>query len=313
MSIEVLKPGMQTSIQDEGREGYMHLGIARGGVMDTLSMQLANWLVGNQPGQPVLEVCLIGPTLLFKQALSIAITGARFELSVSDKNGRKTPVNHDQTLQLKVGDTLHFGKRIQGARAYLAFAAKLDGKPILGSYSTHLLAEFGGLHGRALMNGDVIPLRQCRRRATRKLSRHSGQRYSGNYLLRCTDSVESAQFSPAHKAAFYHNSYKLSSASNRMGLRLEGESLVKLSLSEMVSSGLTQGSVQIPPSGLPIISSVDGQTIGGYPRIANVISADLFALGQLVAGDHINFAYVSVQQAQELLFAQQKNVADWYK
>jgi len=304
MTIEVIKAGMQTSVQDAGRNGYMHLGVAHGGAMDTLSMQLANWLVGNKPEQPVLEVCLLGPTLRFTQAVSIAITGAQFELSVVDKNGKAKPVHNDQTIQLKVGDTLHFGKRLQGARAYLAFAAKLDGKATLGSYSSHFLAGFGGLHGRAFKAGDIIRLRQCRRCATRKHD-NGAQRYSGKYLLRCTDSVETAQFSQAHKDTFYRNSYTLSSASNRMGLRLDGKALENLQLAEMVSSGLTQGSVQIPPSGLPIVSSVDGQTIGGYSRIANVISADLFALGQLVAGDQINFAYVTVAQAHGILANQQ--------
>lgn len=304
MTIEVIKAGMQTSIQDAGRNGYMHLGVAHGGAMDTLSMQLANWLVGNKPEQPLLEVCLLGPTLLFTQAVSIAITGARFELSVVDKNGKAKPVHNDQTIQLKVGDTLHFGKRLQGARAYLAFAAKLDGKATLGSYSSHFLANFGGLHGRAFKAGDIIRLRQCRRCETRKQD-NGAQCYSGKYLLRCTDSVETAQFSQAQKDAFYGNSYTVSSASNRMGLRLDGKVLDNLQLAEMVSSGLTQGSVQIPPSGLPIVSSVDGQTIGGYSRIANVISADLFALGQLVAGDQINFAYVTVAQAHDILVKQQ--------
>ena len=310
MSIEVLKPGMQTSIQDSGRSGYRHLGVAKGGAMDTLSMPLANWLVGNKATHPVLEICLIGPTLLFKQALSIAITGAQFELSVTSKNGKTRAVYNDQTIQLKVGDTLHFGKRLQGARAYLAFAAKLDSKAILGSYATHFLAEFGGLHGRALKSGDVILLRQCRRCPSRKLDK-AQQQYSGKYLLRCTDTVESAQFSQEQKNAFYRNSYTLSSASNRMGLRCEGEPLTSLDLPEMTSSGLTQGSVQIPPYGLPIISSVDGHTIGGYPRIANVISADLFALGQLVAGDQIKFVAVELAQAHDILAKQQQALATY--
>ena len=311
MSIEVLKPGMQSTIQDDGRSGYMDMGVAHGGVMDTLSMQLANWLVGNPPSQAVIEICLIGPALLFKQDLTIAITGAYFELSVSDKKGHVRTVFNDQTVQLKAGDTLHFGKRLQGARAYLAFAAKLDAKAILGSYATHILAEFGGVFGRPLKSGDVIPLRQCQRRVTRQLDSNIAQRYSGRYVLRCTDSVESAQFSQQQKEAFYQQTYKVSPSSNRMGLRFEGEPLAMQNMLEMTSSGLTQGSVQIPPSGLPIISSVDGQTIGGYPRIANVISVDLFALGQLVAGDQIYFAYIAVQQAQDLLLEQQKWLAQW--
>jgi biotin-dependent carboxylase-like uncharacterized protein len=311
MSIEVIKPGLQSSIQDRGRTGYMHLGVAKGGAMDPLSMTLANWLVGNSPANPVLEICLLGPTLRFKQAVSVAVSGAKFDIEVCSKEGTCLAVNVNQTMQLRAGDTLKFGKRLQGARTYLAIAATFDCEAVLGSCATHFSAKFAGFKGRALQVGDHLSLSHCEVRQTRTLPIHVAQQYGGKYLLRCVPSVETSHFSPAQLSQFYTRSYLLRSDSNRMGLRFDGEPLSMNDMDELISSGLSQGSVQLPPSGLPIISSVDGQTIGGYPRIANVISADLFALGQLVAGDKVNFSLVSLEQANDIYASQQRQLAPY--
>lgn len=300
MSIEVIKAGMQTSIQDLGRQGLMHQGIASSGAMDTFSMQVANKLIGNPTNHPVLEICLIGPALAFTQAMSIAICGATFELSVVNGKGSQK-VTNNQLIQIQAGDKLVFGKRQQGARSYLAFAAKLSIPKVLDSYSTHFLAQFGGLHGRQLITGDVIELTGCQIRAKTKILKQILPTYSGKYLLRCTSSVETEYFTTQQQRQFYTTKYTVTSASNRMGLRLQGSVLTDLPTQNITSSGLLTGSIQIPPDGLPIVSSVDGQTIGGYPRIANVISADLFALGQLVAGDQINFIQINIKQAHEIL------------
>lgn len=300
MSIEVISPGLQTSIQDLGRQGHMHLGVAKSGAMDNLSMQLANWLVGNALEHPVFEICLLGPTLRFTQALTIAICGAKFDIYLASEDRKRIAVNTNQSIQVKAGDTLHFTQRLQGARAYLAFAATLDCAPVLNSYSTHFAAQFAGFKGRALQKGDRVILSHCEVRKIKTLPKVLQQHYSGSYLLRCVPSVETEHFSEAQLTQFYSSTYVLRSDSNRMGLRFDAKPLTKLNMQELVSSGLTQGSVQIPPSGLPIISSVDGQTIGGYSRIANVISADHFALGQLVAGDKVNFTLLSQQDAQDI-------------
>lgn len=313
MTIEVVKSGMQTSIQDLGRSGYMHLGVAKGGVMDTLSMQLANWLVGNTPEQAVLEICLLGPTLRFREAVSVAISGAQFEITVTSQNGQKAVPSVNHTIHLRAGDTLTFGKRLQGARAYLAVAATFSCDAVLGSCSTHFSAQFAGFSGRALQTGDVLPLTQCNVRKTKVLPVDVIQQYSGSYHLRCVPSVETNQFSVGQQSQFFTTTYSLRSDSNRMGLRFDGEPLTMHKMEEMISSGLTPGSVQLPPSGTPIVSSVDGQTIGGYPRIANVISADLFALGQLVAGDKVNFSLINIQQAQTLYANQLTQLAHFIK
>ena len=308
MSIEVIKAGMQTSVQDGGRPGYMHWGVAPGGAMDRLSMCLANSLLGNPPMHPLLEVCISGPVLRFTRKMSIAICGAQFEMWKVNKQGKQS-LARNQSVKLQAGDELHFGKRIQGARAYLALAAQIDCLPVLGSRATHFQAGFGGVTGSALQNGDVVALRDCQLRPTKTLPSAYQQSYSGKYLLRCCDSVESSLFSYAGRHAFYQQTYQLSHNSNRMGLRLTGEPLPEQAIADITSSGLLPGSIQIPPSGIPIIAGVDAQTIGGYPRIANVISADLFALAQLVPGDKLNFVQLSIENAQALLRAQQRSLA----
>lgn len=310
MSIKVIKGGMQTTIQDFGRSNLMHLGICQGGVMDSLSASLANRLVGNPVSHPVLEICMLGPRLEFTQAMSIAVSGAEFVLRLHRGEHSQT-LNNNQMIHIQAGDTLVFGRRIQGARAYLAFAAELALPKVLDSYSTHLLANFGGYQGRALTAGDTIPLSNYK--VSEKAAEHQEpiiQSYLGKYMLRCTDSVETDLFSDVQKDEFYEQSYQVTQASNRMGLRieslgikrlgLEGQYLADLGIEDITSSGLLPGSIQIPPNGQPIISSVDGQTIGGYPRIANVISADLFALGQLVPRDIVQFIRLSQEQAQSL-------------
>lgn len=292
MSLRFIKPGLQTSIQDIGRVGFMHQGISRSGAMDNVSLQLANWLVSNPLNQAAIEVTLVGPTIEFTHNLSIAICGAEFELTLNDE-----PVLNNETLHVNVGDVLTFKKLRSGMRAYLALAGDFSDESLFGSQSTHLTAGFGGHEGRTFQKNDLLALNATRHVNKRILPGAYRPTFSGNYLLRCCDGLEMEQFSQKNLEAFYNFSYTVSHDSNRMGLRLEGEPLLNEDSLSIVSSGLVIGSIQVPPSGLPIISSVDGQTIGGYPRIANVISADVNILGQLKAGDKVSFLSVSRQKA----------------
>lgn len=295
MNIQVIKSGLQTSIQDAGRTGYLKDGIAKSGAMDRNAMQLANWLVGNHKSHPVFEITMIGPTLQFNCAASIAICGADFDLFLNGKM-----VFKDETIQINIGDTLEFGKINTGVRAYLAISANFDIPQIMGSYSTHLTANFGGFNGRSLKNNDIIKLNNATQTKEKKLPDNLIAAYSGNYLIRCVDSVETNSFSSEEKERFFQQTFTVSSDSNRMGVRLNGKSIINTEKISITSSGLVEGSIQIPPFGTPIISSVDGQTIGGYPRIANVIQADLSVLGQLKAKDKINFTYVSTKIARQI-------------
>jgi len=292
MSLKFVRSGMQTSIQDSGRSGFMHQGISRSGAMDPLSLQLANWLVSNPLNQASIEVTLIGPTIEFSQTLSIAICGAEFDLYL---NGE--PVFNNETINVKAADILEFKQLRNGARAYLAIAGKLKVDSLFGSQSTHLTARFGGYKGRQIQANDVLEVLSAQETKKRELPEAYRPAFTGSYLLRCCRGIEADSFDQESLDSFYHSSYKVSVDSNRMGLRLEGKPVPFNTSVEIISSGLTQGSVQVPPSGLPIISSVDGQTIGGYPRVANVISSDLNILGQLKAGDKIGCLLVSRQKA----------------
>lgn len=300
MSMQFIKAGLQSSIQDLGRQGLMHLGISNSGAMDTNAMKLANWLVDKPVDSAVIEITLIGPKIRFEKSMTIAICGAQFDLYL---NGNL--VFNNETILVNKDDVLEFDQLQHGARAYLAFSAELDLPPLLGSYSTHLTAKFGGYNNRQIRNHDCIEISEGSLTLEKKVPVEHQVTYSGNYLLRCVASVESKKFDIKLSKIFFSQRYEVTPECNRMGIKLSGKPIEFKNKLEIISSGLTQGSIQIPPSGEPIISSVDGQTIGGYPRIANVISADLSLLGQLKSGDRLNFTLVSESFAHKALAANQ--------
>jgi len=305
MSLHFIKAGLQTSLQDLGRFGQMHNGISQSGAMDLLAMQMANWLLSKPLDAAVIEISLIGPTIRFESAMSVAICGAQFDLYL---NGSK--LFNDETIRVTTGDILKFDKLKSGARAYLAFSGQINIAPVLSSYATHLTANFGGYHGRSFQAGDRLEINLLKQPQHKKIPTGFHTVYSGNYLLRTVASVETDSFSPLQRDIFFGQSFKVTSESNRMGIRLAGEPLSFEKNIEITSSGMTQGSIQIPPSGQPIISSVDGQTIGGYPRIANVITADLPILGQLTANDKIRFGLINQNLARAILNKKQSRL-DW--
>lgn len=308
MSLHFLKPGLQTSIQDGGRPGMMHWGLSRGGAADTFAMTLANLLLGNPRSHACLEIALTGPVIEFTCALSIAICGARFDLYLND-----APVDNDTTLKVRAGDQLKFGALQSGARAYLAVAADMDLPRIQQSLSTNLLAGFGGYRGRALTTGDTIPLRNCRQVAVRVLPREFRVDYRARPLIRVVAGAETSQFSADALEHFYQGQFAVSSQSNRMGIRLSGEPLPLKQSLQIASSGLCPGTIQVPPNGLPIISFVEGQTIGGYPRLGHVISADLHRLGQLQARSRMDFELVDLQTAYRILHKKNQLLAELEK
>ena len=304
MSLTFLKPGLQTSIQDLGRSGKMHFGINQSGAMDSLSLQLANWLVGNPLSSPCFEIALVGPTINSKsqlpspfvvQNLIFTITAILSLMMKPFKCVKETYSNLTNS--------------VAGARAYLAIAGKIKCEKQFGSYSTHLMANFGGYQGRQIKTGDKIKVKEPRLVDVKILTKQLRLKYLGNYLLRFTDSVESDFFCDDARQQFTSNEYKISADSNRMGLRLVGQPISVQTDQQIVSSGLVPGTIQVPSSGLPIITGVDGQTIGGYPRIGNIISTDLPLLGQLKAGDKINWQFVDLEAAREFLNYKQEMVS----
>ena len=228
----------------------------------------------------------------------IAVTGAEFELSLNQK-----PVSNNQAIKVNSGDILTFGKLISGARAYLSISETINLPKVFDSYATHLTVNFGGYKGRALKQGDRLNSQPSSSNQinNKKMPKYVNNAYTGSYILRCTTSVETDLFTEKQKADFIAKKYSVSANSNRMGVRLNESAFKFQKPIEITSSGLMQGSIQITPDGLPIISSVDGQTIGGYPRIANVIASDLPLLGQLKAKDKVSFIFISHNQANKIL------------
>lgn len=296
LSLHFISPGLQTSVQDLGRPGLMHCGIPRGGAADPLALQFANLLLGNPADNPALEITLIGPEIEFHCDLSIAVCGGQFEMTLNDNS-----VGNDEVIPVRRGDTLQFGRLHSGARAYLALAGQMDIPPLFASASTHLQSGFGGLSGSAVKKGDTIPVRHSRNTKQRRLEAQYRLRYTSHPQLRLVTGAEEGYFDPDSRERLYSETYQVSAQSNRMGIRLSGAELHCMEKAQVMSSGLCPGTVQVPPSGQPIVSFVEGQTIGGYPRIAHVISADQHLLGQLQAHDRVSFARVSTAQAQEIL------------
>ncbi|AUD78167.1 urea amidolyase [Kangiella profundi] len=298
MSINFIKAGMQTSLQDLGRPGFRRFGIPNNGALDPVSLQIANWLVSKPLNSACLEITQAGPVIEFTQDMAIAVTGAHFELSIDD-----IPVDMHQTLLVNKGERLAFGKLVNGARAYLAFSAEPDLPKIMESYSTNLMANFGGYEGKAFKNNNTLPLTNIVNPKTKKTPKELQLEFGDNYQIRFVEGREWSDFSNATQNSFMDSGYKVTSQSNRMGMRLKGEVLKTTETLSMTTAPITPGTIQIPPDGQPIITLADGQTTGGYPRIGQVITADLSILGQLKANDSISFQCIDVDDAIDLLNA----------
>lgn len=300
MSINFIKAGLQTSLQDLGRPGFRRFGIPNNGALDPVSLKTANWLVSNPLNSACLEITQAGPVIEFTQDMAIAVTGAHFELSIDD-----IPVDMHQTLLVSKGERLTFGKLVNGARAYLAFSAEPDVPKIMGSYSTNLMAQFGGFDGKAFNNNDTFPLNKIVIPEIRKTPKELQLQFSDNYQIRFIEGREWSNFSDATQKSFIQSPYQVTSQSNRMGMRLKGEALKTEKSLSMTTAPVTPGTIQIPPDGQPIVTLADGQTTGGYPRIGQVITTDLAVLGQLKANDSISFQAIKHEGALALLQSRQ--------
>ncbi|RXZ45334.1 biotin-dependent carboxyltransferase family protein [Crenobacter cavernae] len=290
--LEILRPGVQTTVQDLGRQGLRHLGIAVSGALDRPALRLANRLVGNPEGAAGLEI-VIGPVVIrFHRAGFLALTGADFDGTLDDapvRSGWRQGVSAGQVL------TLH-GCR-QGMRAYLAVDGGIDVPLVLGSRATDIKAGFGGHQGRALRAGDhlnqgePVPLK----------GRIGCRLPVWSPALRSIPGPEYDEFSPESRDIFWNSEWAVSPQSNRMGYRLQGEPLIREAGDDLLSHGVLPGVVQVPPNGQPIVLLADAQTTGGYPRIAVVIEADLWKLAQARPGARLRFACCTEADAVQAL------------
>lgn len=291
--LRVEHPGLFTTVQDLGRPNAIPAGVPAGGAMDRFAHSAANLLVGNDPSLATLECTLRGPRLLAERPCLVAIAGADLEPTV---NGRPAPMW--RAILLSAGSELSFGARRGGARAYIAVAGGFAGDRWLGSLSTYLLVSRGGMHGRALVAGDVIGAASVVATpvvAGRELAADLRPDYS-DHVLRAIPGPHLGRLGPEGARTFFGSAFEVSHQANRMGYRLEGPDLASPG-EEILSFGLTAGAVQLPIGGRPILLMADHQTTGGYPVIATVAGAWLSVAAQLAPGDEVRFAEISVEAA----------------
>lgn len=273
MGLRVLEPGLYSLLVGRGRTGSRHLGVPVGGPADYSACALGNALVGNPPDALALEVTLLGPTLRADAPIAGVVFGAPFQLSGSLQVGR--------SFNLDAGEVLKIGGTPSGCRAYLCVSGGFTGQEILGSDSAL----------EPICHDDLLG---CGLSSLKSRTGVASEFTGPTLLLRVLPGPQKNWFGDSH---FFEHSYTVSTAGNRMGLRLLGTPLLR-SPRELASEPVAPGAVQITNDGLPVVLGVDGQTIGGYPKIAHVIRADLDALGQLRPGDSVRFVEITEEDAE---------------
>lgn len=313
MSFTVMKAGFCDTIQDKGRHGYGRYGINISGAMDLLAMQAANALAGNDLDAAVVEMHFPASAYLFNQAVVMAISGADFNamLQLADGSAVALPVN--KTVFIPAGTVLSFKEKIKGERCYLAVAGGLLLTPWLNSCSTNLKIKQGGFRGRALKKDDTIELRNKNPYQLRPLRIFPWMAnfyswYFDEKHLNVMPGPEWDWLDDDSKKQFGRTGFVIGKQSDRMGISLEGITLQQASAEQLVSSGVTYGTIQLLPNGQLIILAADHPATGGYPRIATIIAAHLPKLAQAAPGTTLRFITTTADNATELLLLQQKEV-----
>ena len=285
---------MLATIQDLGRTGSRRFGINPNGAMDPLAVRAINIALGNDENTSVLEMHFPAPEIEFAADTTFGIAGADFGCVI---NGE--PVQNGSARNAAKGSILKFTRKFAGNRAYLAVKGGFSVAAWLGSHSTNVAAHAGGLHGRPLAAGDVLECKAVRDGSELVLGPSFANHVEGSHRLRVIPSGEFDLLTALSEQVFLSEQFTLSPDSNRMGFRLKGPPLHLLENRSLLSSATSFGTIQLLPDGQMIILMADHQTTGGYPRIGNVISADLPIAGQLGAGDRIGFEVVSIAEAEQ--------------
>lgn len=306
MSIEVIKAGMLDTFQDEGRFGYQHMGINPTGSMDLIAMRVANAIVGNDEGEAVLEMTFPASHFLFKTSAIIALTGTDFTATLNKK-----PLKLNAAIFVPAGSELKFTKASAGVFCYLAVRGGFQLTQWLNSNSTGLKAKAGGL-GRALKKGDVLELKSTLSiEGEAKISRWSvdvSEFYLKTNKIRCLRGNEYDWMTATSQKSIIKDSFKITAGSDRMGYALMGSELKAKNKQQLISTVATWGTLQLLPQGSLVVLMADHQTTGGYPRVAQIISADRSALTQSSPGREIKFEFVDLSTAEDLLFLQHKTL-----
>jgi antagonist of KipI len=322
--IQVQEPGLLTTVQDLGREGFGPLGVSPSGAADAISLRIGNRLVGNAEGSAGLEMTLLGGTFVFPDGAVVALAGSDFGATLDRKE-----IELWSSFEVRPGQTIRLGTTRSGARCYLCVRGGIETKLILDSASTHILSGLGGHEGRSLRKGDVLTIGAVGGHGTEEtgksacstggaaaiggLSARVLKELQPRKVLRVTPGPQIDWFPKSAQQIFYESTYRVAEESNRMGLRLEGAPIPVSYGGGMISEGMALGAIQVPAGGLPIILFVEQQTTGGYPKIANVITADFHSLGQLRPRDEIRFERVDWETARALLKKQEELLASGWQ
>jgi antagonist of KipI len=296
MEVTVIRAGMLTTVQDLGRRGHLAEGVPFGGAADPFALRVANMLVGNPEDSPALEITLTGPEIEFPEPAWVAVCGARFE-----------DVPAWRPIRVERGGRIRFGKRLQGCRAYLSVSGGFDVEKVLGGRGTFLASAIGGFKGRPLRDGDVIRSVDCERNLAGHwtLDERMFPRYSREPNVRVIAGTHAAEFGDL----LFSGRFGVTARSNRMGIRLDGPRLARSGGGDLVSTAVAPGTIQVPPDGNPIVLMADAQTLGGYPRVAHVVSVDIPLLAQLAPGDGVRFATTTLSEAHRLAHAWEHGLA----
>lgn len=300
-ALRALVPGPSSTVQDAGRVGWQRFGVSVAGAMDTVSLAVANALVGNPAGEAAVEVTL-GPAVFAAEGgpVRVALAGGDFPLEIDG-----APAEALRSHRLEPGQVLRIGPARSGMRAYLAVAGGLAVEPVMGSRSVHARS---GLSGQPLAAGDALPLRAAAGDGP-ALAVPPGLRPPVSDVVRVVMGPQDDHFTPEAVALFLGAEYEVTGRSDRMGYRLSGPRLEHARGADIVSDAIAPGSIQVPGSGEPILLMADRQTTGGYPKIATAIGADLPRLAQCRPGERLRFRAVTVEAAH----AARAMLADWLR
>ena len=318
MEMIVTRAGFLTSVQDLGRTGFREFGVSLSGALDPFALRVANLLVDNDEGAAGLEITFGGLLLHFQDERIVAWCGGEFDVSIG---AASLPAGH--TAFVRSGEELKFGRAQIGCRAWLAISSGIEVPPLLESRSTDLRAKFGGFDGRALRDGDVIPLGEwpgssafAKATADKPTTAKVISSWTApsdwvspakpNPTLRFVRGVDWARFNASTLQRLTSEPFTVSPDSDRMGVRLTGPELARADNVDLISEAVAPGTVQVPPSGQPILLLGDCQTIGGYPKIAHVITVDLGIAAQVRAGDRVRFSELSLGDAHQLLLQRER-------
>lgn len=311
MGIVIETPGLMTTVQDAGRFGYQEFGVSPAGPLDQRAFALANILVGNQPGTEMLEITFSGPTIRFEEDNIIAITGGDFAVELNDK-----AIPMYRATAVRRGDVLKVGMVSGGCRGYIAFAGGLDVQVVMNSKATLMRNKMGGVAGRKLAAGDALGFIRPQVQLPNMANRFLVPEYypKKDVTLRVVVGPQDQEFSTKELRKFFWYSAEVTNEFDRMGCRLKVEEPLKhLKDGNIISDGISFGSIQVPTNGQPIIMLADRQSTGGYTKIGTVISVDLPKVAQSLPGYRFHFVQVSIQLAQQLYLRQVKELEELRK